>query len=30
MLIAMKVDQGVKRNEEMITAAKRRITGAGQ
>ena len=30
MLIAMKLDQGVKRNEDMITAAKRRITGAGQ
>jgi peptidyl-prolyl cis-trans isomerase D len=30
MLIAMKTDQGVKRNEEKITAAKRRITGAGQ
>ena len=30
MLIAMKLDQGVKRNEEKITAAKRRITGAGQ
>jgi len=30
MLIAMKADQGLKRNEEKITAAKRRITGAGQ
>jgi peptidyl-prolyl cis-trans isomerase D len=30
MLIAMKADQGVKRNEEQITAAKRRITGTGQ
>ena len=30
MLIAMKLDQGVKRNEEKIAAAKRRITGAGQ
>ena len=30
MLVAMKLDQGIKRNEEKITAAKRRITGAGQ
>lgn len=30
MLTAMKVDQGVKRNEEKITASKRRFTGAGQ
>jgi peptidyl-prolyl cis-trans isomerase D len=30
MLIAMKADQGIKRNEEKILAAKRRITGAGQ
>ncbi|HEU4498323.1 MAG TPA: hypothetical protein VFR60_03195, partial [Sphingomicrobium sp.] len=30
MLAAMKADQGIKRNEEKITAAKRRITGAGQ
>jgi len=30
MLLAMKLDQGIKRNEEKITAAKRRITGAGQ
>ena len=29
MLAAMKADQGVKRNEEAIAAAKRRITGAG-
>ena len=30
MLIAMKTDQGVTRNEEKIAAAKRRITGSGQ
>ncbi|HEU0311309.1 MAG TPA: peptidyl-prolyl cis-trans isomerase [Sphingomicrobium sp.] len=30
MLAAMKADQGVERNEEMIAASKRRITGAGQ
>jgi peptidyl-prolyl cis-trans isomerase D len=30
MLLAMKADQGVKRNEEAIEAARRRITGAGQ
>jgi peptidyl-prolyl cis-trans isomerase D len=30
MLIAMKADQGVKRNEGQIAAAKRRITGSGQ
>jgi peptidyl-prolyl cis-trans isomerase D len=30
MLTAMKIDQGVKRNEEKIAATKRRITGAGQ
>ena len=29
-LAAMKADQGVKRNEAAIAAAKRRITGAGQ
>jgi len=30
MLAATKVDQGIKRNEEAIEAAKRRITGADQ
>lgn len=30
MVVAMKVDQGVTRNEEAIEAAKRRITGADQ
>jgi len=30
MLVAMKADQGVKRNEEAIEAAKRRITGTEQ
>ena len=30
MLVAMKLDQGLKRNQERISAAKRRITGAGQ
>jgi peptidyl-prolyl cis-trans isomerase D len=30
MLIAMKTDQGIKRDEEKIAAAKRRITGVGQ
>jgi peptidyl-prolyl cis-trans isomerase D len=30
MLLAMKLDQGITRNEEKITAAKRRISGAGQ
>ena len=30
MLLAMKIDQGIKRNEEKIAAAKRRMTGTGQ
>jgi len=30
MLVAMKADQGIKRNDEAIAAAKQRITGAGQ
>jgi len=30
MVVAMRVDQGVKRNEEAIAAAKRRITGGDQ
>ena len=30
MMTAMKTEQGVKRNEEAIAAAKRRITGAGE
>ncbi len=30
VLVAMKVDQGVKRNEKAIEAARRRITGADQ
>ncbi len=30
MLAAMKADQGIKRNEEAIAAAKQRITGADQ
>jgi len=30
MILAMRADQGVKRNEDAITAAKKRITGSGQ
>jgi peptidyl-prolyl cis-trans isomerase D len=30
MVLAMKADQGVQRNDEAITAAKQRIIGTGQ